>query len=294
MTQALFLALAMTIPGYQAAEIESAHASNPVFSLLISDGFDCAGDNVPLPRPILQDSMTDQAQQKALEDALGTEIPLDEFLKDSPTAPVVVKIRNVPYKEGTARALDLLFTIHGKLSDFDLGKMQPGAGGTASGKGGSMSIETRPIDDAILESHGIKRIANHDLYSQLKFSVLEKIGLGLTCRSFTTVSEHSVVVAFRSVSDLDSDKNNANRWWPLVAKGEDLVAGEPSQNYPGMAGFAKLSQLGPHPEFVLVEAHLVFAEPEKWFNGAATLRSKLGLVAQFQVRALRKEIVSVR
>jgi len=41
---------------------------------------------------------------------------------------------------------------------------------------------------------------------------------------------------------------------------------------------------------VVIEAHTVLAEPYGWFEGAPILRSKFNLIAQDQVRKLRREM----
>jgi hypothetical protein len=45
---------------------------------------------------------------------------------------------------------------------------------------------------------------------------------------------------------------------------------------------------------LLVEAHFAFAEPRAWFDGAPILRSKLSLIAQDQIRRLRRELAEKR
>ena len=156
-----------------------------------------------------------------------------------------------------------------------------------------MAFEARTIGVQTLQANGIKPAGDQDLYSHLAFSVMEKIGVETSCRSFTSISPKSLIVALQSVPEFQADAKLANRWWPMEKQGDNLVPGE-SQNYPGLAGYAKVSQLDFQPGALLIEAHLAFAEPEKWFNGGAALRSKLGLIAQLQVRALRREISKQR
>ena len=45
---------------------------------------------------------------------------------------------------------------------------------------------------------------------------------------------------------------------------------------------------------VVVEVHFAFAEPLAWFEGDPILRSKFGLIAQDQVRRLRRELLKAK
>ena len=48
------------------------------------------------------------------------------------------------------------------------------------------------------------------------------------------------------------------------------------------------------PKIAIVEVHFAFAEPRAWFGGAPILRSKIALVAQDQIRRLRRELAERR
>ena len=56
----------------------------------------------------------------------------------------------------------------------------------------------------------------------------------------------------------------------------------------------KVSRLATVPGALLVEAHFAFSEPQAWFDGAPILRSKIGVVAQDQIRGLRRELAKSR
>ncbi len=87
----------------------------------------------------------------------------------------------------------------------------------------------------------------------------------------------------------EDDPKYPNRWAALERiRGEERL----SQTYPydGGGGYAKISRLKLKPGALLVEAHFAFAEPRPWFDGAPILRSKLGLIAQDQIRSLRRAL----
>ncbi len=58
----------------------------------------------------------------------------------------------------------------------------------------------------------------------------------------------------------------------------------------GGASITRISRLASMPGALLVEGHFAFAEPHAWFDGAPILRSKISLVAQDQIRRLRREL----
>ena len=56
----------------------------------------------------------------------------------------------------------------------------------------------------------------------------------------------------------------------------------------------KITRLAAEPNALLVEAHFVYVEPLEWFQGNPILRSKFGVIAQDQIRRLRREIAKKR
>jgi hypothetical protein len=62
----------------------------------------------------------------------------------------------------------------------------------------------------------------------------------------------------------------------------------PARPYIGAAWYSKATKLQQPQGAVLFEYHIVFDEPEGWFNGANLLRSKLPLLVQDGVRKFRR------
>ena len=60
--------------------------------------------------------------------------------------------------------------------------------------------------------------------------------------------------------------------------------------YPGGISYTKISRLAFRPSALLVEMHGAFVEPREWFQGGPILRSKFSVVAQDQIRTLRREL----
>jgi hypothetical protein len=120
--------------------------------------------------------------------------------------------------------------------------------------------------------------------------LLDRIHVEATDRTIASRTDESWVIAARTDPRFDRDAKAPNRWWP-IERGEKPGAVHP---YPGGASYAKVSRLRLVPGALLVEAHFAFAEPRAWFDGAPILRSKISLIAQDQIRRLRRELAENR
>jgi hypothetical protein len=67
------------------------------------------------------------------------------------------------------------------------------------------------------------------------------------------------------------------------------AVGKPHR-YDGSASTTKISRLASVPGALLIESHFAFVEPMEWFDGTPVLRSKITMVAQDQIRRLRREL----
>ena len=75
-----------------------------------------------------------------------------------------------------------------------------------------------------------------------------------------------------------------------MAKEGTKQADDRARPYEGGMSYAKISRTELKPRAILVEMHMAFVEPDGWFQGAPILRSKFSVVAQDQVRSLRREL----
>ena len=53
----------------------------------------------------------------------------------------------------------------------------------------------------------------------------------------------------------------------------------------------KMTKLHEPAGAIFCEAHVIYAEPHGWFDGANLLRSKLPAAVQTEVRSLRREML---
>jgi hypothetical protein len=119
--------------------------------------------------------------------------------------------------------------------------------------------------------------------------LLDRIAVESTSRVIDSRSTDSLVVSAMTDRRFDNHERWPNRWSTLkqVEESERLGIAQP---YVGGIGYLKATRLAAVPHSVFVELHFAFAEPQVWFSGAPILRSKLALIAQDQIRRLRREL----
>ena len=72
-----------------------------------------------LPAPRLVDGQDADAQRAALREVAGSDRALDDLLRDSVTAPYIIKVHDVKTSGATIRAADLWFVVHADLKQVD-------------------------------------------------------------------------------------------------------------------------------------------------------------------------------
>jgi len=126
-------------------------------------------------------------------------------------------------------------------------------------------------------------------YSHVHARLLDRIDFEVTNQVMATQSAESVVIASRTDPSFAKAGPRANGWKPLAQAGGPNAEG-PVQPYAGGISYAKISRVALRPGALLVEMHMAFVEPEGWFKGEPILRSKFSIVAQDQIRSLRREL----
>ena len=72
-----------------------------------------------MPAPLLKDGQEADAQQAALLGVAGSEQALSDLLRDSVTAPFILKVHDAKADDGTVRLVDLWFVVRGDLDRLD-------------------------------------------------------------------------------------------------------------------------------------------------------------------------------
>jgi hypothetical protein len=95
--------------------LEPEHARNPVLREVIDGGLKADGAVDKLPEPTFRDAMSAAEQRAALRKIAGSDRNLEELLRDSVTAPQVLRLRDVKGDAVTLRAGDLTFVLRADL-----------------------------------------------------------------------------------------------------------------------------------------------------------------------------------
>jgi hypothetical protein len=272
---------------------EPEHAANPLYASVRREGLTVSGVSARLPDPILHDGQSADEQRAALREVAGSEGALDDLLRNSVTAPFVLKNRSAAYPEGTIRLVDLWFVVYADLRDIHFQDVSNELGKGGSAEAGNMRFEARPLTDDELRAHKLVPKKDLERYVHTRGRLLDRIGVETTTHSYATRSDAALVVASQTAAVFETDKTLPNRWWSIARRDGREERGE-DHPYAGGASYVKATALEFKPGALLVEAHVAFVEPKAWFDGAPILRSKISLVAQDQIRRLRREIAQHR
>jgi len=248
-----------------------------------------AGVPVRLDPPTLRDDMTAGQQRAALVAVAGSKGKADDLLRDSVSAGHVLKIKDLHTTGPTiVRGVDLWFAVRADLDAIDPADALGKARGGKPVEAGNMRFDARELTAVEVKDLDLKPPAGaQQWFLKTDGRLLDRIGFGSTDRLLATRGEGSRLIASSTLGGLVVEGTPLAGTWKDVSRPTDAP-----KPYAGGMGYAKLSALKGYPGVVLVESHAAFSEPRGWFDGAPILRSKIGLVAQDQVRSLRRELAN--
>lgn len=269
--------------------------ANPVARTLIAEGLEIEGKSISFPPPLLHDGQTAEEQTKILRDLLESDRKVAEFLRDSVSAPFILKLKDESTTGSLVRNADLWFAVHANLDDINLDDLSRQAKEPKPIEVGNMRFESRLLTPSELEARGIA-VAKEDTSTKTFFihqtgRLLDRIHVEGTDQVVATRSANSWVFATKTDPRFDEDPKSGNRWWTITRRGKEEQAGQ-AQKFAGGGSYITITRLAADPKVLVAEAHFRFAEPRGWFDGAPILRSKLSLIAQDQIRQLRREVAS--
>jgi hypothetical protein len=279
------------------SESEGPHAANDVYQALLKDGVTLSGAHVAFSAPLLSDGDTPEAERAALLKLAGSQSAVEELLRNAVTAPQILKLHDEKAPDGTLiRAGALWFAVHARLDDIDPAQLGARGAEAKPVEAGNMRFTSKLLDDEVLKQRGITRSdPKLEWYTHVVGDLLDRIHVEATDHVRATKSDRSWVFASRTDPRFDDDAQYPNRWTTL-GRGGQAQAKESAgpQRFAGGASTTRISRLQSQPGVLLVEGHFAFAEPRAWFDGAPILRSKIALVAQDQIRRLRRELAERR
>ncbi|HEY4759780.1 MAG TPA: hypothetical protein VIH42_04295, partial [Thermoguttaceae bacterium] len=102
----------------ETSAVQLASKDNPVFIELMEKGVTMSdGTAYKLPKPVMVDGLNAAGQMAAIEKIAAGRNTVEDLIRKSSSAPVVVKVRTLKAAEGESamvRAIDLWFIAHGK------------------------------------------------------------------------------------------------------------------------------------------------------------------------------------
>jgi hypothetical protein len=285
---ALLLILLFGTHGLRASE-----PTNPIYTELIEKGVVIGEARVRLPLPTMPAGLDAVGQQRALQKIADENHPLEALTRKSVVAPFVLKISDPRTPgaglSGSARRVDVWFIAYGDFArltgeDFLLDQVTPDP--KADQK--KSDFEGHTLAEPELSSRGISAEENERLF-HLSFHLFDRVYVSATSRAMLVRSEDSAIVAGTIDPRFEADQQFPNRWRPLKRDDIGRLTNGAPQPYRAAAWYLKATRLHEPAGALLIEYHLVFDEPQGWFEGANLLRSKLPLLTQDAVRRFRRK-----
>ena len=101
---------------------------------VLEQGLEANGATVKLPEPRLRDGQAADVQRAALREVAGSDQKLDELVRNSVTAPYIIKVHDVKAADATIRVIDLWFVVYADIAEIDPAKA--GRAGRQQGRRG--------------------------------------------------------------------------------------------------------------------------------------------------------------
>ena len=281
------------------AKLEPAHAQNPVFKQVLERGLDAGGKTITLPAPRLVDGQTADAQREVLREIAGSERGADDLLRDSVTAPFIIRVQDEKVTGATVREANVWFVVYGELDKIDPLREAIRAD-QKEVEVANMWFQNRSLKADEIAAAGLKPAnlgaGQSEWYVHVHARLLDRIDFEVTNRVTSSRSADSIVIASRTDPSFDKVEAFANGWKVVPGnRNSSAQADSPGkQPYAGGMSYAKISRLALKPDALLVEMHMAFVEPDPWFQGSPILRSKFSVAAQDQIRTLRRELMKKR
>ncbi len=275
--------------------IEPPHDQNPVYTKVLNEGLKATGQMIRLAPPKLVDGQTADVQRSALNELAGSDRALDELLRDSVTAPFIIKVHDVKTTGATVRQADIWFAVHGELKKVDPAQ-EAARTDQKEVEVANMWFQTRLLKTGEVRAAGVK-VADagsdrNTWFAHIHAKLLDRIDFEVTNHVVASESSESVVVASATDPNFANAGPLSNGWKSLTAPGG--LQTDVREPYSGGISYAKISRIAFRPTALFVEMHVAFVEPDGWFQGAPILRSKFSVAAQDQIRTLRRELAKKR
>lgn len=274
-------------------------AENPLLHTLVAEGVAMSdGSAVRLPEPTMPDGLDAAAQRAVLERIASSGQPVDELLRRSIVAPLVLKIAPAATeRKAPARRVDLWFVAYGSWENVSSQRFLETLMRFGGRSAGAQGIASGFLADEAIQRRGLKAARSPEREEGWHFAsanLLDRVQLQATRHTLITRRPDSLVIAAQIDPRFNKDPDYANTWSPVVRNLDDptQVRVGPPRPYSAAGFYGKITRLAQPAQAVLVEYHVVFEEPKEWFGGVNLLGSKLPLVIQEEVRRFRRIVAA--
>jgi hypothetical protein len=264
---------------------------NSVFQQLRDPGVAIGKIHVALPAPAMADGLDAKSQRAIIDKLAGNDIPVDELLRRSPVAPHILKQRALPgaAPDLPCHGIDVWYIAYGSMET--LGRRDYIEKALAAARK-DRKVRLLTADELAKRKLSEKSGEQfEERYNYASFSVLDRVLVSGTNHVMLSRSDDSLLLASELDPRFAEDTEFPNRWQSMEKDDEGMTKLGTPTPYAGSAGYLKVTRLVEPKGALFVEYHQVFAEPRAWFGGANLLRSKIPIVVQGEVRALRREMV---
>ncbi len=303
-------AVVIAIAALQFSATDSAQAQgpNPVLNDLLQQGVPMPGNQFrKLRPPSLADGLNAAQQQLAVEAVLakklGAQVGFTDFTAKGISAPNVLLVDDPVYYGAatpgrTDHTVDLWFVVYGKLATVTDPAFMKAQFSISSDD----QIDT--LKPEVLKAHKLepqKFPGGGEYWAHGQFKIFPSslvVQLQATAHAVETSSPASGTLAVMIDQRFNQDADFPNEWRPVVRDPNGgikmLPNGKPAlgdpQLYVSAGAYIKTTPLVGVPGALFVEYHLVYDEPQAWFNGKDLLRSKLPQKAPDDVRDFRRKV----
>ena len=126
----------------------------PVYVGVLDEGLKANGATVKLPEPRLRDGQAADVQRAALREVAGSDQKLEELVRNSVTAPYIIKVHDVKAGDATIRVIDLWFVVYADIAEIDPAK-EAAKADDKEVEAGNMVMRTRLLKPEDLRAAGI-------------------------------------------------------------------------------------------------------------------------------------------
>jgi hypothetical protein len=232
------------------AKIELAHSQNAVYTQVLTQGVEAGGQTIVLAPPRFIDGLTADQERAALREVAESDRAVDEMLRDSVTAPYIIKVRDQKASGATIRMADIWFVVYAPLEQVDPVR-EVARADQKKVEVANMSFETRTLKSDEIQAAGIKSAntaaGQADWYAHVHARLLDRIEFDLTNHGAVSQSPDSIVVASRTEPSFDKAESTVNCWKSVTATAGATALNSAKQPYSGGISYAKISRCALKP-----------------------------------------------